>query len=1485
MKSISSSPYLPSRRPRTAGVALVIVLAFVVIITGVILAFFSQSLFTRQISDASASQAKADLLAQGAAESIIGDLRQEILLTSSTTTYTVGSGSNQVTSTIYTPTSPAYMLPQMSGTQTSGGFGNVVWAPNFLIRSASNQLFFQSNTVSIPTSRVSNVIAVSSTTPSLNGRSVSLTRWNSPYLLPLTGTSTDSTPLITNTTYFQAPDWVLVTRSGSSPASWNSTLANPSVTNSNYVIGRYAYTIYHEGGLIDANVAGYPTGNPRAPVTGTAQYGDKASLAYADLTQLPGGFYNNTAAVDQLVAWRNYSSAVVSGTSFQNPSFTQTATVDSGTNYYKSVVNNTTGYLTASGTTLNNAGTLGSTGQSDRMFGSRQELIDFLKNGLGMSGTSLSVLNYLATFTRGINQPAVAPATGRPQIQWTADNGGNSVWPANGTSSEFKDPNPPHNSDPINPAFLSIRVSGTFARNDGSAAILGEPFVKTRFALSRLAWLTYLGPSANRLAKYNPVGMPKPALTDPNYDLWALVNVYQMPLSYLQQGTATNIQNYFGLVWQVDPTVSVRSGLAASFHDGEYKWFYQGHNTSAQTYNPGSSQRQNLTGSISRLGAIAALGNTAREPDFFELLKATVGCGSLAKSSINYTGGAMATVAGSAGNQHPYWWQALRDVSLDYAVIQLGANIIDEGKIDGYSTRIVFDDGSASNGTSAKEFRGVQNLPYVYRVNTATMKLRMENPVISAVEQDGTLKDPGLGIVMHMPTIWNPYDENSPMGNPSPEGAAVPSNVGSASFRLIADAISPDSLASTTTTNPTGYATFGCYGSGGGSNSYTSSKYTGGNGVIYTTGPGATGSLIQPTYTLPGPNTAPTYATNDPGNSQLTFIIPNANLFREPTVLARPNLPKGSNLQMVDPKGITQYAQLENQNGKPCYQSGMGFLSDGANPLDLPTAPSATQTYLGICAGLFPIEWYGTPKQSGTAGIYRCVNTGVATYNSPGPFLTYRLQYKDPNPNDPANSWVTYDEKYTLYDTLFLGAPLGNSVGNLTNTADSPPGGSWQAYDDPRTARFSAIDGNDLTNQCQTPGGVGATAEWADQSNDYEVTDRPDTNAGYAMCDLRVKNGTNPFGPLFYNIAANGWTLMNPQFNGQNDVFRIGMLEQNNPQAADNGVRFTGDSAQPWTPGLGPMYYADADGIVRPAEGAYVPTNNGSSAGPPPASTTIGLPLATAYPANYSPTPGQPYQAQSRPYFLHRPFRSVAELGYVFSGTPWRNIDLFTSQSGASSLIDVFTPNETPNNANSVVAGVVNLNTQQAPVIQALLAGENVDEVQTSGSFNTGFYPFGRTSSGQPFSQQQWNNILNPSGVPNNNPVLQNIATTAANQAPLTNVSELVSRWVSTSGTYSGLIGDLNNLYSTAYSSPSVVSTMQNVDRFRETFIRPLLSVGQTRVWNLLIDVVAQTGRYPQGTNNAANFVVDGEQRYWVHVAIDRFTGQILDKQVEVVKN
>jgi hypothetical protein len=47
--------------------------------------------------------------------------------------------------------------------------------------------------------------------------------------------------------------------------------------------------------------------------------------------------------------------------------------------------------------------------------------------------------------------------------------------------------------------------------------------------------------------------------------------------------------------------------------------------------------------------------------------------------------------------------------------------------------------------------------------------------------------------------------------------------------------------------------------------------------------------------------------------------------------------------------------------------------------------------------------------------------------------------------------------------------------------------------------------------------------------------------------------------------------------------------------------------------------------------------------------------------------------------------------------------------------------------------------------------------------------------------------------------------------------------------------------------------------------------------------MVAQTGHYPPNATSLPQFVVDGEKRYWLHIAIDRFTGEVLDKQIEVV--
>src|SRR5262249_15078537 len=81
----------------------------------------------------------------------------------------------------------------------------------------------------------------------------------------------------------------------------------------------------------------------------------------------------------------------------------------------------------------------------------------------------------------------------------------------------------------------------------------------------------------------------------------------------------------------------------------------------------------------------------------------------------------------------------------------------------------------------------------------------------------------------------------------------------------------------------------------------------------------------------------------------------------------------------------------------------------------------------------------------------------------------------------------------------------------------------------------------------------------------------------------------------------------------------------------------------------------------------------------------------------------------------------------------------------------------------------------------------------------------------------------------------------------------------------------------------AVGTTIGSTAEDQETVARALSDTTQTRTWGLLIDVIAQSGKYAPGETDLRNFVVTGEQHYWVHVAIDRFTGWVIDKQIEVV--
>src|SRR5438067_7481223 len=71
--------WLPIPVSRERAAALLIVLAFVVLLTGLSVAYLSRTTGDRQVANSSFNQSTVDQLAQSAMDNIIGDLRQEIV--------------------------------------------------------------------------------------------------------------------------------------------------------------------------------------------------------------------------------------------------------------------------------------------------------------------------------------------------------------------------------------------------------------------------------------------------------------------------------------------------------------------------------------------------------------------------------------------------------------------------------------------------------------------------------------------------------------------------------------------------------------------------------------------------------------------------------------------------------------------------------------------------------------------------------------------------------------------------------------------------------------------------------------------------------------------------------------------------------------------------------------------------------------------------------------------------------------------------------------------------------------------------------------------------------------------------------------------------------------------------------------------------------------------------------------------------------------
>jgi len=206
---------------------------------------------------------------------------------------------------------------------------------------------------------------------------------------------------------------------------------------------------------------------------------------------------------------------------------------------------------------------------------------------------------------------------------------------------------------------------------------------------------------------------------------------------------------------------------------------------------------------------------------------------------------------------------------------------------------------------------------------------------------------------------------------------------------------------------------------------------------------------------------------------------------------------------------------------------------------------------------------------------------------------------------------------------------------------------------------------------------------------------------------------------------------------------------------------------------------------------------------------------------------------------INRTFTTVGELGYGIdsstAGVPtlkfWDSTT--TPPFQYAPVLDFFSYN--PVSSAYPRAGIVNLYTKNVPVIAAMLKSALKNETLTT------------PSAAGAVSQAEAMNAANAI-VTATQSVLAGTAIPAVQQTDLTRA----------------IAGRLANVGSSAAGWTS--------DEQKEAIARALAEMGQTRTWNLFIDVIAQTGKYKPNAQDltGSNFVVEGEKRYWLHIALGR---------------
>ncbi|MBJ7392046.1 MAG: hypothetical protein JHC85_10785, partial [Chthoniobacterales bacterium] len=467
-------------------------------------------------------------------------------------------------------------------------------------------------------------------------------------------------------------------------------------------------------------------------------------------------------------------------------------------------------------------------------------------------------------------------------------------------------------------------------------------------------------------------------------------------------------------------------------------------------------------------------------------------------------------------------------------------------------------------------------------------------------------------------------------------------------------------------------------------------------------------------------------------NSELTFQLPlsQTGLFREPTSLCRRGLPTGSAADF----GADNFFRLAPYHGSLSGPGGEQWL--GFSLGEVPGQFIAAQRL--VSAAKTTLQ--GTPERVDSTGALSPVGTLWRIFQVPVNLtvqrnwclMTLRLQYQEPI----SGKWITFDEKFVGMDGRMVpDQPPYQGQWNAVPVEGKASGLGWAApalgWVDPRTPRFGAFERYAYN---------WANAVESQEGSPARTPIIPTSPTGAGRSDRHTQDGTAGAvaalggAPALYNLgwtrfkaaleqdpsaltgqyqSATAWwavrSKVQPPSLNANDYGWISRLG-NPPSATSSGVAgargfahfwedYSHDAGaqestetgrwQYWADSFRPGWlsentapdaanterqaYADPDDIIRRAAGAYA-SADGYSTG------MDGLPLAQAQAASN----------RSRPVVLDRPFRSVAELGYVFRGAPWKQLDFSCPETADAALLDLFCVSEPPAMREPLTAGKVN---------------------------------------------------------------------------------------------------------------------------------------------------------------------------------------------------